>query len=96
MTFLGSLASGPAVWIVWGLLASVVIIGLLAVVSPGHFAKLAQGSGKWIDTDALRQRVEKPIDIDTFILRNSRAFGVIVVAAACVLGYVFCAQMILS
>ena len=92
MASLFLVVSEPISWIVWTVLASVAVLGLVALVSPERFALLARGSSKWIDTEGIRERVERPIDIDQFVFRNSRVFGVLVVAAAGVLGYVYYVQ----
>jgi len=63
-------------------------LGVLAVVSPACFARVAQGSGYCVDTSRLAQFLERPIDIDQAVLRYSRILGLAVVASSIWLTYV--------
>jgi hypothetical protein len=76
-------------WIVWPVLAIVFTLGLVATFAPGRFQTIASQSGKWIDTDKIREALDKPIDVDQHVLRYSRVFGVLVAVAAVWLGYVY-------
>lgn len=75
--------------VLWACLGIVGFLGILALVSPRRFNVLATGSARWIDTTKLTTVVDKRIDIDRFVLPFSRLLGVAVLAAVCVLAYVF-------
>ena len=79
-------------WVVLVVLSVVGLLGVLAVVSPTSFATLARGGGKWFDTQRVVQALDRPINIDNTVMRYSRLFGVLVVAAVVLAGYVFCTQ----
>ncbi len=51
------------------------IVGLIALVSPKLFAMVAETGGLWITPPKNSSVVESPIDIDQFVIRNSRQFG---------------------
>ncbi|HTN77399.1 MAG TPA: hypothetical protein VL096_19205 [Pirellulaceae bacterium] len=76
-------------WIIWPLLFVVFSLGVLASFSPDHFAGLANRGSHWIDTDKLRQFLERPINVDRHVLRYSRVFGLLVMLAALWLAYLF-------
>jgi diguanylate cyclase (GGDEF)-like protein len=61
------------------------IVGLLALVSPKMFAVVAESGGMWIATPKTVAVVESPIDIDQFVIRNSRQFGALVLMVVCYL-----------
>ena len=75
-------------WIALPLLVAVAMLGLLALVSPLRFAQFSQSSSKWVDTAKFFEKFDKPINIDRHILRYSRIFGVAIMVACAVLGYV--------
>ncbi len=74
-------------WLIWPLLTLVGSVGLLAVLSPDRFSKLSEEGAKWIDTNKLVTLLDKPIDVDRHVLRYSRVFGVAVLAATGLIGY---------
>ena len=55
--------------------------GLLAVVSPHYFAKLASLGGRWVDSQRFVQWLDARIEIDAIVLRHARAFGACVLSA---------------
>lgn len=63
------------------------VAGLVAVVCPTCFQRLAGLGGSWIDTDRWWAVLDQRVDIDQFVLRRPRLFGAIVVAASAYLGY---------
>ena len=75
--------------VVFVLLAGVAVLGLLAVVSPKHFALLANRSSKWVDTSHYLRRLDEPVHVDKHVLRYSRVFGVAVMISAVLLAWVF-------
>lgn len=75
-------------WIALPLLVVVAMLGLLALVSPKRFAEISQSSSRWVDTAKMIEKFDKPINIDQQVLRYSRVFGVAIMVACAVLGYV--------
>jgi hypothetical protein len=55
--------------------------GLLAVFSPRWFGKLAHMGGQWVDSQRYVKWLDARFDIDRFVLRHARAFGVCVLSA---------------
>ncbi len=75
----------PLVWILLGMVAT---MGLIALVRPKLFALLADRSSKWVDTSKVAEMLEKPHNIDDFIFRYCRTFGVAVIVSAVFLAFV--------
>lgn len=67
--------------IVWGVAATLAVIGALAAIWPKCFRRMAEWGNTWIDTSRVTGALDRRIDIDTFVLRHSRAFGVFVLAS---------------
>ena len=61
-----------------------VLVGAIAIISPRTFANLAVFWGTWINTRTTLPVVDKRIDIDEYVLRYPRVFGVLIVTAAAV------------
>ncbi|MBX3414437.1 MAG: hypothetical protein KF708_17255 [Pirellulales bacterium] len=81
-----------AVQIAWepialGLLAFAGALGLLAVVSPRLFQKLAGQTDRWVDSSRALECLDRRVDIDAYILPRSRLLGVAVLASVAVLSY---------
>jgi hypothetical protein len=64
------------------------ISGLIALVSPRVFHKLAAGGSRWIDTSRFVAKLDRPIDLDRLVLPYSRVLGAAVLVAVVVLGLV--------
>jgi hypothetical protein len=94
MAVVSLLAALEFQWIVWPALAVVFCLGLLATFSPGRFSALAMRGGKWIDTERMLEFLDKPIDVDKHVLRYSRLFGVLVAAAALLLGWIYWTEFV--
>ena len=58
------------------------VCGLIAVVSPARFSRLAVFLGRWVETRPTLPIVDARVDVDAAVLRHSRLFGICVVAAA--------------
>jgi hypothetical protein len=71
----------------FGLLGIAGVLGLLAILSPAYFARIAQSGGHWIDTSGVAQLLDKPIKIDQAVLHYSRWFGIAVVVSSAWLAY---------
>ena len=74
-------------WIVLTSLGVIAAIGLVALVSPRLFSRLATWGSVWVDTDRVLKKADHRIDIDAYVLRYCRLFGagvlgVVVVLAA--------------
>jgi hypothetical protein len=67
------------------LLVSCGVIGLIALLSPKAFQRIAKFSGYWIDSNRILAWLDKPIDVDLLVLPHSRKFGVAVLAAVTIL-----------
>ena len=64
-------------------------LGLLATFAPQRFSAIAASGGRWVDTDKVRELLERPIDVDQHVLRYSRVFGVLVALASGWLAFVY-------
>src|SRR3954463_14689103 len=73
------LAVAPKQAILWGTLGVLGLIGVIAICSPRRFAKLANGSGRWVDTKKMLEVLDKRVDIDHYVLPFSRLLGVAVI-----------------
>ena len=73
---------GPCSWI---LLVSAGVVGLVALVSPKTFRRVAECGGAWCDSSKVLARLDKPIDVDAMVLPHSRLLGASVLAAVAVL-----------
>jgi hypothetical protein len=62
-------------------------MGLVALISPKYFARVASWSGRWIDSRKLFEVFDKRIEIDDRILPYSRILGALVLASVSVLGF---------
>lgn len=60
------------------------LCGMVAIVSPARFARIAGFWGKWIETRPQVPLVDARVDVDSTILRYTRPFGVAVICAAAV------------
>lgn len=84
------LASLPAQFepIVWTLIAGVGACGLLALLSPRLFSKLADVGNRWIDTSSALAKLDRRVDIDARVLPYSRWLGLAVVVSVALLAWV--------
>ena len=73
-------------WIVLAFLGFVAVAGLLALCRPPAFSRLARWASVWVDTDKLVDKMQRRIEIDRYVLRYCRLFGVAVLGAVGVLG----------
>ena len=72
-------------WMVWTLLAAIGAAGLLAIVSPRGFARLAAFGNIWVDSDKVLKQLDRRVEVDTHLLHHCRLLGVVTVVAASVL-----------
>jgi hypothetical protein len=72
-----------AIWrpILLAVLIFAAACGLLAIFSPRTFARLAGMGGQWVDSQRFVKWLDARFDIDGFVLRHARAFGVCVLSA---------------
>lgn len=68
-------------WAVWTFLALSSVVGLLAILSPRLFCRFSICGNTWIDVDQLAQKLDRQIDVDPYVLRHARLFGILVLAA---------------
>lgn len=65
------------------------VLGLVALVSPKLFQKLATQSKQWIDTEKYLAVLDRRFDVDGYFLRHCRILGALVMVSVSVLGYVW-------
>lgn len=68
-------------WVAAALLGFVGLSGLLALVSPRLFSRVAAYGSIWVDTDRWLKRFDRRLDVDPFVLRHCRLFGLLSIAA---------------
>lgn len=73
--------------IIAALLAISGISGLIALISPRLFSKLAGGANHWVDTARILAPLDTRVDIDSHILPHSRLLGAAVLLAVGVLSF---------
>jgi hypothetical protein len=71
----------------WVLLATVALLGLVALTAPRSFARIAAGGARWFDTNKWLAALDRRVDVDGYVLPFSRLLGGLVLAAAAVLAY---------
>ena len=65
------------------------LMGLLALLSPRWFSRIATYTGQWIDSAKALAAFDKRVDIDQYALRHSRILGTLVVVSVSLLGYLY-------
>jgi len=75
-------------------LAIMGLVGLLAILSPRHFAAVSQASSRWVDTRPFWEMLDKRVNVDQVALRYCRFFGLLVVASAVWLLWVYWTQIL--
>jgi hypothetical protein len=71
--------------VVLGFLGFVAAAGVTALFSPRRFSRLARWTSLWVDTDELIDKMQSRIDVDHYVLRHCRLFGLVVVGAVAIL-----------
>jgi hypothetical protein len=74
-----------ASWISWAIVGVAGSMGTLALLSPRRFARLAEWSSIWVDTDRWASKLDRRVEIDSYVLRYGRRFGAVLLAAAALL-----------
>jgi hypothetical protein len=77
---------GPWTLVTWSLLGLAGVVGMVALVSPRTFSKLATGGSRWIDTQRVIAKLDEPINVDHYILPYSRVLGAAVIISCVILG----------
>jgi len=62
-------------WLYWSIVTFVGSFGIWAVCWPQRFAQLARTSSSWIDSNKLLAVFDKRVELDGFVLRYTRVFG---------------------
>jgi len=62
------------------------ICGVIAVVSPKTFVSISNASSRSVNTDVLLAWLEHRMDLDQFVLRQARFFGLVIVAVMLYVG----------
>lgn len=78
--------------IIWGLLALIATIGVVAVASPRWFARLDAIGSRWIDTSRWVAKLDRRIDVDARVLPHSRLLGGAVLMSVGLIAWMICAQ----
>ncbi len=58
-----------------------VLCGVVAVLSPRTFEAIARYARRGVDTKRCLAWLDKEVDVDEFVLRHARLFGLVTVAA---------------
>jgi hypothetical protein len=72
-------------WLMWSLLGFAGAVGLVAAISPRLFSRLTTWCNIWVDTENIVKKLDRRIEIDQYVVRHSRLFGILVVAVVLVL-----------
>ena len=84
-----SLTHTLLIGISWFMFPTAGLLGLIAIVNPGVFLRLANHAGRWIDSEKLLKSLDRPHDIDRHVLRYPRVLGVLVMAAVTTVGLLY-------
>jgi hypothetical protein len=83
--FAAFLTTGTAHAIACTLLALTGGLGLVALLSPRLFQRIATKGSHWIDTQKLIEQLDRRYDVDRYVLPHSRLLGALVVASVVLL-----------
>jgi hypothetical protein len=64
-----------------------IILGLIAVINPDLFRRLATSGSRWVDTNKFVAKLDTPVNIDCKVLSHARLFGLAVVLSSLFLAY---------
>lgn len=65
------------------------LLGLIALVSPRVFQRLATQSKQWVDTEKYLAVLDRRIDVDSYFLRHCRVLGALVMVSVSIMGYLW-------
>ena len=71
------------------LLGAAGIFGLVALVSPQSFKRMAEFGGRWLDSSKITAQLDRRIDVDRLVLPHSRMLGAAVLASVAILCFRF-------
>jgi hypothetical protein len=77
--------TGPQA-LTWGALGACGILGLLALVSPPLFQRVAAQGAHWFDAQKWIERLDRRYDVDHYVLPHCRVLGALVIASVVFLG----------
>jgi len=63
-------------WLFWSIVIFIGSFGFWAICWPQRFAQLARSSSSWIDSNKMLAVFDTRVEVDAFILRYTRVFGV--------------------
>jgi hypothetical protein len=63
-------------WLFWSIVVFIGSFAIWAICWPQRFAQLARASSSWIDSSKMLAVLDKRLELDSFVLRYTRAFGV--------------------
>jgi uncharacterized membrane protein len=64
-------------WVFWSIVVFIGSFAVWAICWPQRFSSLAQSSSSWVDSSKALAVLDRRVEVDHFILRNSRTFGVV-------------------
>ena len=85
MYVLAMAAAELAHLLLWGMLAFIALLGVLALLSPRLFSRISTAGSRWVDTSKLVEQLDRRYDVDQYVLPHSRVLGALVVASVAVL-----------
>jgi len=68
-------------------LAGVASVGIVAAMAPSLFRRICEHSGRQLDLSRLCRFLERPIDVDQYLIRHPRLLGLASIASCAVLAY---------
>jgi len=88
MPFKNAAFEGALTPILWSVLVVAGVLGVIALVSPRLFSKIARVGNHWVDTSKWLSKLDTRVEVDAHVLPYSRHLGAAVVASLAVLGVV--------
>jgi hypothetical protein len=76
-------------WMAWAVAGVLAVMGIVAVACPVCFRSLAGAADIWIDTSRWFSALDRYVDVDAAVVRHSRLFGGLVLAASAAIAVLF-------
>ena len=74
--------------IFWTLAIFAGLLGVIALVSPPLFSKIARAGNHWVDTSKWLAKLDTRVEVDARVLPYSRQLGAAVIASVALLAFV--------
>lgn len=65
------------------------LCGVVAILSPRTFGAMARFAGRRVDTKKCLAWLDKEVDVDKFVLRHARLFGLVTISVALCVAWLF-------